>query len=297
VATFSTLQPRKPNPARASIGLKRLKWLTRVACLWHLTSLDAPTVAVVWTLAFAWAAQVHLPLWLSPALALAAWSVYIGDRLLDARNARTPLRERHYFHWRHRRIFVPIALVAAATAVAIFLHFMPVAARGRNSALAAAALLYFGSVHNPWQSALPKIRFHMPKELLVGILFTLACATPTWARSLTPERLELLAPIFAFIALAWLNCEAIEVWESGGTSAQSSRIFPLGVSLAVACVVAAWIPVTLGYPRQAALLAAAASSAALLAWLDDRRRSMSPVGLRAAADLVLLTPLILLVFA
>ena len=274
-----------------------LKRLRRIACLWHLTSLDAPTVTVVWTLAFAWAAQVHLPPWLPAALALAAWSVYIGDRLLDARNARTPLRERHHFHWRHRRVFAPIALVSGGAAAGVFLYFMPLAARGRNSVLAAAALLYFSSVHSPWQTSLQRFRFRVPKELLVGILFTLACATPTWARSLAPERLELLAPIVAFIALAWLNCAAIEEWESGVTSTRSSRIFPLGVSLAAACVVVAWIPVTLGYPLQAALLVAAAVSAALLAWLDGRRHSMSRVELRATADLVLLTPLMLLVFS
>src|SRR5271156_1049832 len=97
--------------------------------LWHLTSLDAPTVAVVWTLAFAWAARVHLPIWLPIVLALAAWSFYIGDRLLDARNARTPLRERHHFHWRHRRIFLPLAVTSAILGMLLVLHSMPIPAR------------------------------------------------------------------------------------------------------------------------------------------------------------------------
>lgn len=52
---------------------------------WHLSSLDAPTVAVVWSLGFAWAAGVRLPVWIPILLALVAWAVYIGDRLLDAR--------------------------------------------------------------------------------------------------------------------------------------------------------------------------------------------------------------------
>ena len=55
--------------------------------LWHLASLDAPTVAVTWSLAFAWAAQVRLPGWIPLLLALACWAVYVADRLLDARAA------------------------------------------------------------------------------------------------------------------------------------------------------------------------------------------------------------------
>ena len=269
--------------------------LGKVFALWHLTSLDAPTVAVVWTLAFAWAARVRLPLWLPAALALAAWSVYIGDRLLDARNARTPLRERHRFHWRHRRSFLPLACSAGAAAIAIFLYYMPAAARGRNSALAAAALLYFGSVHHPWQANTPRLRQRLPKELLVGILFTLACATPAWARSLPAQRLQLLAPALVFIALAWLNCQAIEFWES--RELEAKPISRLGTSLAAASLITSLVAATQHSPRQAALLAAAAASAMLLAMLDRLRHRMSPVLLRAAADLVLLTPLFLLVFA
>lgn len=55
--------------------------------LWHLSSLDAPTVAVVWSLGFGWAAGVRLPFWVPVLIALGTWAVYIGDRLLDARSA------------------------------------------------------------------------------------------------------------------------------------------------------------------------------------------------------------------
>ena len=116
---------------------------------WHLTSLDGPTVAVIWTLAFAWAARVRLPVWAPLGLGLAAWFAYIGDRLLDAYRRSDGLRARHHFHWRHRRVFLPVALLAAAGAVGIALSVMPLAARERGSMLAAAALVYFASVHSP----------------------------------------------------------------------------------------------------------------------------------------------------
>ena len=50
--------------------------------LWHLTSLDAPTVAVVWSLSFAWVVGVHLPKWVPVLLAIGTWVAYVGDRLL-----------------------------------------------------------------------------------------------------------------------------------------------------------------------------------------------------------------------
>jgi hypothetical protein len=293
VATFSTLRPGADadRSARLNPGFDFLAPLR----LWHLTSLDAPTVAVVWTLSFAWAAHIHLPLWLPAVLALAAWSAYIGDRLLDARNARGPLRARHHFHWRHRRIFFPIALAAAVAGLSLVLHSMPVAARERNSFLAAAALAYFISVHSPWRVSSSKLRFRIPKELLVGVLFTLACAVPTWAR-IPGQRLSLLLPVLTFTALAWLNCHAIETWESQARG-KSITVFRLAITLTAVAALFAVIAIVhnpVSNPRQAALLTAAAISAALLAFLDRRRHALMPIALRAAADFVLLVPVALL---
>ena len=59
------------------------------------------------------------------------------------------------------------------------------------------------------------------------------------------------------------------------------------------CVLAA----ASAHPRPAALLAAGATSALLLALLDRNRARFSALALRAAADLVLLTPLALIPFA
>ena len=48
-------------------------------------------------------------------------------------------------------------------------------------------------------------------------------------------------------------------------------------------------------PRVGLLLALVAVSSLLLAWLDGARERMDAVTLRAAADLVLLTPVLLLI--
>lgn len=80
--------------------------------LWpNLLSLDAPVVAMVWLWIFA-------KLWRFPYVDTAVywvlgglvWVIYVVDRVLDAKEAgEDRLRERHRFHWRHRKIFLGLA--------------------------------------------------------------------------------------------------------------------------------------------------------------------------------------------
>ena len=291
--------------------------------LWHLASLDAPTVAAVWVLAFAWAARVSLPAWVPLLLALAAWTVYVGDRLLDARAAlRTGdlhrLRQRHHFHWRHRWIFVPLAVAAASAAAWMVLALVPLGARRRDSVLAAAALVYFTRVHSVRNLPHAFARLLSPplsKEFLVGVLFTAGCFLPAFSRAAVQSGLHLwplFVPAFFFALLAWLNCRAIEFWESETCGrlmensipakglersgrGNESKIQPS--SAAVLLALSGLLAAVLLYPTQprpASLIAAGAASALLLALLDRLRGRLTPLALRAAADLVLLTPLALL---
>jgi len=276
--------------------------------LWHLTSLDAPTVAVVWALGFAWAAGVRLPVWILVLLALAAWTVYIADRVLDAHfsvRAGEPdrLRLRHHFHWRYRRILIPLAFAAACAAVGIVLVLMPPAALERNSVLAVAAVAYFTRVHSrPSQSPVRPsslssfLSLFLSKELLVALLFTTACVLPAWSRTDARTAFgSLLAPAVFFALLAWLNCHAIERWESAPKLSEKPQILPLAGLLALLGMsLAAVLSLTL--PRATALVAAGTASALLLALLDRLRNRLSPLALRAAADLVLLTPILLIPF-
>lgn len=264
--------------------------------LWHLASLDAPSVAVVWTLAFAWAAGIQLPAWVFLLLALATWAVYIGDRLLDARSALgkaslDSLRERHIFHHRHRRVLVPIALAATCTCVWIVCTQMPATARERNSVLAIAALAYFTGVHSSRRLANLRVSL-LKKELLVGILFTAACALPALARAAAPARAQLLGAAAYFALLAWLNCHAIDRWEARGSSHGPQIATPAGLLFLAAMPLAFFL-----YPSEpglAALVLAGSASALLLALLDRAQGRLSPLALRVAADLALLTPLVLL---
>ena len=303
---------RNRNASWAGAAFRSLHlWNLSSLEAWHLTSLDAPTVALAWASSFAWAAGTHLSLQSAAVIVLCVWTVYVGDRLLDARTAlirqtEDRLRDRHYFHWRHRRVLAPLAVVAAAVAAILVLRCIPVVARERDSVLAAASLVYFARVHQNQLSPARRTRpFFSPlvtKELLVGVLFAIGCALPSlgaaWAAPLS-TRWVLAGCVAFFAALAWLNCRAIDQWESDGDSdaERETGADPRGgISLAGFAFGLASLGLGVGlllnraYPRPALLLATAALSALLIALLDQMRTRLAAVTLRAAADLVLLAP-------
>lgn len=257
---------------------------------WHLASLDAPTVAAVWSLAFAWAVRSRLPLWVLALQVLVVWTVYVGDRLLDARAGLrrwgSELRERHFFHWRHRRLLALMAAAASCSSAAIALHWMPIRIRERDSVLAVASLAYFTRVHAGFTAG--GVRRLFSKEVLVGVLFTAGCMLPVWSHA---DWRALFWPVAFFSMLAWLNCHAIERWENGRGS-----IARVAVWTAIAGIAAAALTIS-ACPRTAGLLAAGAGCALLLAALDRLRGRMTALTLRAAADLALLTPALLLAAA
>lgn len=258
---------------------------------WHLLSFDAPTVAVVWSLAFAWIARARLPLWLLLLQGLVVWAVYVGDRLLDARTGLRErdgegMRERHFFHWWHRATLAPLAVAASLASAWIALHWMPVAAKERSSVLGVASLAYFARVHSG--GVRTRLRRFATKELLVGVLFTVGCALPAWSRGGAVWAVTAAATYFA--VLAWLNCRAIEEWESGGV--RSGILRKAGWIAAAGCAGAGLMACV--DARAGVLLAAGAASALLLGLLDQMRGRMTAVLLRAAADLALLTPVLVL---
>jgi hypothetical protein len=264
--------------------------------LWHLGSLDAPTVSVVWTLAIARSVGVHVELGILILIGCGTWTVYVLDRLLDARRAIHAqtlwvLRERHYFHWRHRRILLPLAACSTAVAAVLIYRCIPATAREHDSVIAAAALAYFSGVHVP--ASLPQwARRIVTKELLVGVLFTAGCAAPTLSHLRSIPFVWPLVLTLSFLALlAWTNCAAIERWESQGTCPDMTLFaLLLGLSgFAMAALLAR------EFAAASVLLILGGVSAMLLFGLHRVRRRLNPVDLRALADFVLLLPALLLI--
>jgi uncharacterized membrane protein YfcA len=263
--------------------------------LWHLLSLDAPTVAVLWTWFIAWASHIRLPLAPLAAMAFAVWALYAADRLLDARplgglHGKTQeLEARHFFHHRHARAFLTGIWLAVAALAALLPSLHPAAIR---LYLVEGVLLcaWFLMLHSsPPTHPLPS---HYPtKEIAVGLFFSAAVFIPTIARE-PGLRSALLPCALLFAAPCSLNCLFICAWEHQGTRFDSPRLRMLAIAAAlVGAVLAVFVP---NAPRPIAF--ACALSAVLLLALNRHRHRLSRIHLRAAADLALLTPLLLLPF-
>jgi len=264
--------------------------------MWHLLSLDAPTVAAVWTVFIAYCAGFKLP-WEGPAAMFAAvWMLYAADRLLDARplaDGSTPeeLEARHRFHHLHRKRFL-IGIVLAALVLAILLPRMNVAVLHLYCLLASLLAAWLLLIHLlPVHGA---DAHRLPKELAVGVCFPAAVFIPTVARTNSPVHTLLPSAIF-LAAVCTLNCLFIYAWEhpnlrsaSWTTRWAAQRLTLLTAAVTAAAAMAAW----LGHGPLHPIAAACALSAAMLGLLHAQRAKIDSVNLRALADLSLLTPLL-----
>ncbi len=268
---------------------------TRLAPLtvWHLLSLDAPTVATLWTV-FA-ARALHQPLLptLPTAMFLAVWLLYAADRLLDTRTTWVPqvparshradpgvpnllrrspssdLQPRHHFHRTHRTAIL-FAILLATLALAILVPTLP-----RN--LLRAYFLLAGLLA-AWFSFIHLTPLRLPKEFAPGPFFAAAIFLPFHP--------GLLPPIL-FAALCTLNCLYIHAWEHPDTIHPTTRRLLNLLALALALLpLIQFTPITI----------AITFAALALLILHLSRHRLAPTTLRAAADLALLTPLLVLPF-
>lgn len=261
---------------------------------WHLLSLDAPTVAVLWAWSLARAAGVEASPATLAVLGIGTWLIYIADRLLDGRSPerRSELRERHFFHLRHTRTML-IAAGAACVPLLFLIAVMPAGARRENAWIFAVMLAYSAVVHQRL------VRIHFPRELAVGVVFACACAVPAWSGS-GELRGQLVTLTAVFAALCFLNCTAIHAWEHPRDPRRWSRVSLMAVCIAVAAIAVIGMMRTLEEVRVA--LSIAASALLLLALDRDHRRALkkhphamlSAFTLRILADAALLTPTLLL---
>jgi hypothetical protein len=260
--------------------------------MWHLLSLDAPTVAAVWVVFVGRAVGVRLP-WVEPAaMFVAVWMIYAADRLLDARvldaggGRADGLEERHRFHHAHRNGFLA-GIGMAALALLYLLHRIDARALHLYALLATLLGVWMLLIH-----ARGANHRRLPKEIAVGLFFPAAVFIPTVARE-PGLRLSLLPVAVLFAGVCALNCLLLYAWEHpmdrsgahGTTQWATGHLYALTMFLvAAAGVVAGW--------RRGGPAVACGLSVVLLWGLDRVRGRVGATNLRAAADLVLLTPLL-----
>jgi hypothetical protein len=259
--------------------------------LWHLLSLDAPTVSATWTIFIARAAHVALPLFAPAAMFVAVWIIYAADRLMDARRQHN-LEARHRFHGQHRAGF-QTALAVAAIAMLPLIAAMPIRTRHAYLALGAMLVLWLALIH------LFGRQLRVPKELAVGFFFSAAVFIPTVSRS---SHIGLVLPALVFANLCSLNCLFIYSWEHPqdqfSTKPHATTAFGLRVleGIAVASIALPLAMIPLASLSARPILLAASLAAAFLLALHRVRVRIDRTDLRAAADLALLSPLLLLPF-
>lgn len=221
-------------------------------------------------------------------MAVAVWTLYAADRLLDTED----LEPRHRFHHQHRTAFLA-GIVLASITLAILLPRIPSETIHLYLILGGLVFGYFVLIHAT------RSAHRLPKELAVGVCFAAAVFIPTVSRR--PNlRIPLLAPALLFAALCSLNCLFIYAWEHAATSPSHPPHSTTQLALRHLILLAS---INTAAGAAFAILdrhgpwpipAATAISTALLLLLNASRHRYSSVTLRAAADLTLLTPLIFL---
>jgi hypothetical protein len=268
--------------------------------LWpNLLSLDAPLVAVLWQVLFV--RCFHAAMGALPAILLVAsvWLIYAADRAMDAWRGER-LSARHRFYQAHWRVFVPVWIAVLAGSAWLALTELPAALLLRGLMLLAAVLVYFFAVHGrkaacgwepsrgwkTWRGAVsPAV---MSKEGTVGLLFALGASLAAWTNVRT---LADAAAIALFFVLCWINCAAIQKWESHAWGAEAGwpvRSAAIGVALVAGALLWMHRPVLGG---------AEMASAFAFVWLDRSEHRLSPEALRVLADVALLSPVLFLPLA
>lgn len=289
VALLKPTRQTQPSVGSRPTSLRPLE-------LWHLLSLDAPTVATVWTAFIAHAARIALPATSLAAMFLTVWGLYAADRLLDAQplhqqpTTTADLELRHLFHHRHRRAFL-ISLAVATTLLAHLIPHLPAAALHLFLILGTALAGYFVLIHATSGA------HRLPKELAVGLFFSAAVFIPTIARLPHPQQVPFALAAALFAALCCLNCLCIYAWEHPhpsliATPHPLTEIASRHRRLAATLLLLVALVSTSAAPHPS-LAASVALSALALLLVDRYRYRLAPVTLRAAADLVLLSPLLI----
>ena len=275
----------------------------------NLLSLDAPLVAVAWLWMFSRFYHIEVQ---HPAiywtLAGMVWVIYVVDRLRDARDQDPELRERHQFHWRHRKILIPLVVLVLIGCVLGFVLGVP------------PAILWY------WPYGFPKTLPHFAEAIFThgtlvivlaasffavgrqqgpeidSVLFKNAIAALTFAYGTAmgahfytangPVSMVVSFEALGFAFLCLMNLNAIDLWEREEKKGEdyASRDYLLTLPLLVigfASLSAATFWHAYNKPFYYAMLVASAS----LLMVDHFRARFSARLLRVLADVALLMPL------
>ncbi len=270
---------------------------SRAPLLWlNLICLDAPLVAFAWQWMFG--STFHLPAAIGHrvALFLTTWLIYLADRFADAISLRPtePKSLRQQFCLRHWKTWIGLVLLVGVLDGTVIFRGVNRETILAGAVVGALAIVYLlvNHAHSGLWEFLPLKEFSIAVLFVAGTLLGLV-PHPFAARS------TIILAAILFGALCLLNCFSIAIWERDldriqGKHSIATRRIPADIfgqvvfaALLIGCVF------LVTRDQQAWPLAASiAASALFLKALPGAQVSRDER--TALADLVLFTPLVLL---
>ncbi len=252
--------------------------------LWpNLLSLDAPLIALLWQVLFVRCFHSRPAPISSLLLAVSVWLIYAADHALDAllHASAAALRPRHQFYRRHWRAVAPVWTLALGLCGWVAWRSLPASEFDCGALLISGVAIYLGVAH-----AIPGVvSWPGSKEAAVAVLFGLGTALAAWPHISNGS--DALA-VALFSVLCWVNCTAIEDWESGRPARPGAGLAAVAIALVAVLLLREHRPVLGG---------AETASALGLMFVDRLRGRLSADALRVLADAVLATPLLFLPLA
>lgn len=250
-------------------------------------------MAAVWTWFVARAFHVKLPWTDVAAMFAAVWMLYAADRMMDSLVLDDDpqaggLEARHLFHHLYRDTF----RWGIVNGFVVLICLVSVMNRMEVGLYVALGLLLAG-----WFVLIHRGDRPLPKELAVGLFFAVAVSIPAASRLGAGWR-QLWLPALFTAVMCSLNCLFLYAWErengsqvEGHLSAQFASRALLPLSLCAIGGAGVLLPFV-GVAARPVLIAAGLAMALLMV-LHGLRDRIAGTTLRALADLVLLTPLLL----
>jgi hypothetical protein len=263
---------------------------------WNVLSLDAPAVALVWSVLLVRSSGLGPRVPEVAALVLAVWIIYIADRLLDGlgSSAGSFLQRRHTYCADHRLLFSALVLLSAGALSWIITERLEVRTVRAGLILGVIVVLYLGSIHaNSW-----RFSRRVPKEIAVGMIFAAGTSLPLWSRAGRFERHDIFLGLL-FGLLCSINCLSIECWERPRRDRErrdpppwirwaDSHLSAIALGLTILAFFASCLPAWRGSLVLPVVAISLAASLTML--LNSQRKRLSPEALRVLADAALALP-------
>lgn len=260
--------------------------------------LDAPLVAVAWQYLFSRVLTLPVPVETSAALFITAWLIYLADRLVDtfSLDPTRAISLRHQFCAQHRRTWISVMVVLSVCDVWLLTREVDSRIVQFGAGVAAVTFLYLLLNYMT-----PRVWRAFPlKEITIGSVFaagTVAALLPQMPTINGP----LLLTLLLFAALCSLNCINIAFWERQIDAEQrresiatawptgAKYLLPVGLCIGASALLAS------RWSRGLAIVDSCIALSVLLLGALQMLRAFVPRDDRTAlADLVLLTPLLML---